>query len=63
VFKEMPVGKVPVVVNCTGCPTAGVPAAEPKKRSGVFEKATVPIEALMFCPAIKPPSLLLMSIP
>jgi hypothetical protein len=63
VFKEMPVGKVPVVVNCTGWPTGGVPAAEPNVRSGEFAKVTVPIEALMFCPAIKPPSLLLMSIP
>jgi hypothetical protein len=63
VFVEKPVGKVPVVTNSTGWPTAGVPAAEPNVRSGEFAKVTVPIDTLMFCPAIKPPSLLLMSIP
>jgi hypothetical protein len=48
VFVENPVGKVPVVVNCTGCPTAGVPAAEANVRSGVFAKVTVPIDTLIF---------------
>jgi hypothetical protein len=63
VFIDKPVGKVPVVVNCTARPTAGVPAVEPKVKVGEVTAVNVPIEALMFCPAIKPPSLLLMSIP
>jgi len=63
VFKEKPVGKVPVVVNCTGVPTGGVAAVDANVRSGVFAAVNAPIDTLMFCPAIKPPNLLLMLIP
>jgi hypothetical protein len=60
---DKPVGKVPVVVNCTAWPTAGVADVEAKVKVGEVTAVNVPMAALMFCPAIKPPSLLLMSIP
>jgi hypothetical protein len=63
VFVDKPVGNVPVVVNCTACPTAGVACVEAKVKVGEVTAVNVPIEASMFCPAIKPPSLLLMSVP
>jgi hypothetical protein len=63
VFVDRPVGKVPVVVNCTACPTAGVACVEAKVNVGEVTAVNVPIDTLMFCPAIKPPNLLLMSIP
>jgi hypothetical protein len=63
VFVDKPVGKVPVVVNCTGVPTTGVACADAKVKVGEVTAVNVPIDTLMFCPAIKPPNLLLMLIP
>jgi hypothetical protein len=60
---DKPVGKVQVVVSCTGVPTTGVASVEANVKVGEVTAVNVPIATLTFCPAIKPPNLLLMLIP